>query len=275
VQAAGSLSGIVIDPMGGAVPGVTVTLRPVGVAEGDAQTAVTNEIGQYRFTNLPAGLDQLRVTMPGFQPAERTVTLRAGVETEENVRLTLGSMNESITVRNGAGWTQRPDEATLRSRINANPQVSGNYLELARVYYEQGRLADAESMTKLAGETMHAEAASVPPLPPPPPPAPLSSAIASAQPIRIGGAVKEPKKIKDVKPIYPPDALAAGVEGIVIIETTIAADGGVANAQILRSVPALDQAALDAVLQWKYTPTVLDGTPVEVLMTVTVNFTLR
>jgi protein TonB len=65
------------------------------------------------------------------------------------------------------------------------------------------------------------------------------------------------------------------VEGIVIIEATIGADGQVINARILRSVPLLDQAAIDAVRQWQFTPTLLNGVPVPVIMTVTVNFTLK
>ena len=62
---------------------------------------------------------------------------------------------------------------------------------------------------------------------------------------------------------------------MVIIEATISKEGDVKDAKILRSQPMLDQAALDAVLQWKYTPTTLNGVPVDVIMTVTVNFTLQ
>lgn len=102
---------------------------------------------------------------------------------------------------------------------------------------------------------------------PPPPP--------KAEPVRVGGDIKEPKKIKDAKPVYPQVAMAAKVEGMVIIEATIGKDGSVQDAKILRHVPLLDQAAMDAVKEWKFTPTTLNGQPVEVLMTVTVNFTLH
>ena len=74
--------------------------------------------------------------------------------------------------------------------------------------------------------------------------------------------------------MYPADAAAADVQGVVILDVTIAKDGSVADATIRRSIPQLDQAALDAVRQWRFTPTVLDGGPIEVLMTITVNFTL-
>lgn len=94
----------------------------------------------------------------------------------------------------------------------------------------------------------------------------------SSTPLHVGGAVKPPHKLIDVSPVYPDDAKAAGVRGVVIIEATIAKDGSVSNARILRSVPMLDQAALDAVNQWIFEPTLLHGAPIEVVMTLTVNF---
>jgi periplasmic protein TonB len=103
---------------------------------------------------------------------------------------------------------------------------------------------------------------------PPPPPPP-------AAPVRVGGNIKAPQKIKDVKPQYPAIAQSARVQGVVIIEATIGPNGQVQEAKVLRSIPLLDQAALDAVRQWVFTPTLLNGVPVPVIMTVTVNFTLQ
>jgi TonB family protein len=91
--------------------------------------------------------------------------------------------------------------------------------------------------------------------------------------VRPGGRIMPPVKIKDVKPVYPAIAQAAGVTGSVTIEATIGTDGKVVDATVVRSIPLLDQAALDAVRQWEYMPTMLNGSPVPVLMTVTVNFT--
>jgi protein TonB len=93
-------------------------------------------------------------------------------------------------------------------------------------------------------------------------------------PVRVGGTIKEPKNIKRVAPVYPPEAQAAGVSGMVILEVLIGGDGRISDAKILRSIPMLDQAAVDAVMQWEFTPTLLNGVPVPVIMTVTVNFTL-
>src|SRR4029434_1129922 len=103
---------------------------------------------------------------------------------------------------------------------------------------------------------------------PPPPPAPPTA------PVRVGGNIKAPNKVKNVNPVYPPIAQSARVQGVVIIEATIGPDGRVKDAKVLRSIPLLDQAALDAVKQWVYSPTLLNGVPVPVIMTVTVNFTL-
>jgi TonB family protein len=91
--------------------------------------------------------------------------------------------------------------------------------------------------------------------------------------VRVGGRIMAPKKIKDVKPVYPAIAQSAHVSGVVTIEATIGPDGKVVDARVVRSIPLLDQAALDAVRQWEYLPTLLNGVPVPVLMTVTINFT--
>jgi TonB family protein len=98
-------------------------------------------------------------------------------------------------------------------------------------------------------------------------------AKAKIAPLRIGGQIRAPRKIKDAQPVYPAIARSAGVSGAVTIEATIGPDGKVTDAKVVRSIPLLDQAALDAVRQWTYTPTLLNGVPVPVLVTVTINFT--
>lgn len=87
--------------------------------------------------------------------------------------------------------------------------------------------------------------------------------------------IQPPRKIVDVAPVHPPLAQSIGIEGLVVIEATIAEDGRVQDAHVLRSVPLLDAAALAAVRQWTYTPTRLNGEPVSMIMTVTVNFQLH
>jgi len=108
--------------------------------------------------------------------------------------------------------------------------------------------------------------------------APLPAVVAPPPvekgPIRVGHMVKTPVKTKNVHPVYPRMALEAHIEGVVIIEATINETGQVINAKPLRSVPLLEQAALDAVREWEFTPSMLNGVPVPVIMTVTVTFTL-
>jgi len=89
---------------------------------------------------------------------------------------------------------------------------------------------------------------------------------------RVGGDIRPPQKLVDVRPQYPLDALTAGTGGVVILEATIDEVGGVTEVKVLRSIPALDQAAIDAVRQWRFMPTAVNGQAVAVQMTVTVNF---
>src|SRR5687767_2405719 len=91
--------------------------------------------------------------------------------------------------------------------------------------------------------------------------------------VRVGGQIKEPKKLKHVAPAYPDIAKQARVQGVVILECTISPQGKVTDVKILRGIPLLDAAA-EAVKQWVYSPTLLNGVPVPVIMTVTVNFKL-
>ena len=109
-------------------------------------------------------------------------------------------------------------------------------------------------------------ASDAPPPPPPQSPPPV---------VRPGGNIKQPRKTVDIPPTYPPIALASRIEGVVILEAVIAEDGSVRDVRVLRSIPLLDAAAMEAVRQWRFTPTLLNGEPVPVVMTVTVAFRLR
>jgi TonB family protein len=100
----------------------------------------------------------------------------------------------------------------------------------------------------------------------------VASSPTERRPIRIGGGMRPPTKIHHVSPEYPADARNAGLSGVVILEATIDPEGVVSHVQIVRSVTGLDEAAMSAVRQWRYTPTWLNGEPVPVIMTVTVNF---
>lgn len=105
---------------------------------------------------------------------------------------------------------------------------------------------------------------------PPPPP----KAAPKHGPYRVGGQVRPPKIIDEVQPAYPPLAREARVQGDVKIDSVIDAQGDVTNLKLVSGNPLLITAALDAVRQWKYQPTTLNGTPISVEMQVTVHFSL-
>ena len=105
------------------------------------------------------------------------------------------------------------------------------------------------------------------------PPAP--AATAPQPPRRVGGAIKAPVKVTNVAPIYPELARQTRVEDIVILETVIDEAGNVTSARVLRGHPLLNQAALDAVQRWKFTPARLNDEAIPVVMTVTVQFKLQ
>jgi TonB family protein len=96
------------------------------------------------------------------------------------------------------------------------------------------------------------------------------------KPLRVGGNIRVPMKTVDVHPIYPKTMREAGREGVVPIEAIIGLDGSVASVRVLSAEvhPDFAIAAADAVRQWKFTPTLLNGAPVEVVMNVSVQFRL-
>ena len=106
------------------------------------------------------------------------------------------------------------------------------------------------------------------PPPPPPPPAPPSA------PVRVGGEITAPRLLQRVPPEYPVLAAQAQIEGVVILEATVGADGRVDDVNVLRSHSVLDEAAVAAVKQWVYEPLMLNGVAQPFVLTVTVSFSL-
>jgi TonB family protein len=94
-------------------------------------------------------------------------------------------------------------------------------------------------------------------------------------PIRAIGKIKPPRCIKEVNPIYPEEARKAEVEGVVILSVTTDIYGKVQAIQVLKSIPLLDQAAIDAIKQWVYEPMLINGKPHPMVFTVTVGFRLK
>jgi len=138
--------------------------------------------------------------------------------------------------------------AALAARNASGPRPGGNF-------------SSSVSMSPIV--VAPASGASPYPSQPPPPP---------DAPVRVGGNIGVPVRIVDAEPVLPAAAQQAGIRGVVILEITIARDGRVSDARVLRSIPLLDAAALEAARKWRYEPTLLNGAPVPVILTATVNF---
>jgi protein TonB len=108
-----------------------------------------------------------------------------------------------------------------------------------------------------------------------PVPGPAVSTPAPAEPLRVGGNVQQAKLLRQVTPAYPVLARQARISGVVQVEATVGRDGKVLKAAALNGPPLLRQAAVDAVRQWTYQPTTLNGQPVEVVTQVNVTFNLQ
>jgi TonB family protein len=108
-------------------------------------------------------------------------------------------------------------------------------------------------------------------------PATLAPAATTPVRVRVGGNLRPPRKVQDVKPVYPASMRDAGFEGVVPLEAVIDRNGDVRSVRVLTAAVHADfaRAATDAVRQWRFDPTLLNGEPVEVVMTVTVNFELE
>jgi protein TonB len=123
------------------------------------------------------------------------------------------------------------------------------------------------SLSGILGGIVGSAASAAPPPPPPP-------KAAVPQRIRVGGNVQAANLINQVRPIYPPLAKQARISGVVELSAVIGKDGRVQDLKVIKGHPLLVQAALDAVKNWVYRPTLLNGEPVEVSTTIDVNFTL-
>ena len=114
-----------------------------------------------------------------------------------------------------------------------------------------------------------------PPTAPAPLPQPPPAPIIAARPLRQSSGVQAAMLIYQVKPVYPQIAKLTRTQGVVVLEAVISKDGTIDSLRVISGHQLLTQAALDAVRQWKYRPTMLNSEPVEVITTVTVTFTLQ
>jgi TonB family protein len=225
-----------------------------------------------------------RIT-PGYPPEAEEI----GLAGEVVLKVSVNSAGDvTRTDRISSTVDLRPDEVGGRERIEffaQHPYAFAQASEAAAKEwtFEPARtsmtvfvaflftLKSPEEAARAAASTAGAALPQGPALARPGPP----PAASQSGPLRVGGAIKPPTRLVNVNPDYPEDAKAAGVQGVVILQIIVGEDGTVTDARVVRSIPELDRAAIDAVRQWQYEPTLLNGVPVEVELTVTINFTLR
>ncbi len=224
-----SVTGTIVDPSNALLPGVTLVLT-------NDQTKAKYEIrtdseGRYEFVGLPAGTYSLESKLPGFAKFAGTVTI-AGKNVQQDMMLSLGVVQETITILGGATATAplTPEQLELREERRRE--------ELKKV------------------EEMMRRRAAAPRRPPP-----------TASGARIGGNIRVPVKLRDVKPLYP--ERLHGTEGDVVLSATIGKDGSVEHVEVVSSThPEFSDSLIDAVKQWQFDATLLNGEPVETTMQV-------
>jgi len=141
------------------------------------------------------------------------------------------------------------------------PEQIRSLLVRALRQFERGQFPEAETSLELALRLVRQERLRV---------TPEADAV-----LRVGGVIPPPAIVQRVDPVYPPDAQAAGVQGSVVFEIVLDREGYVASIRKVQSIPQLDEAAVDAVSQWRYAPTIFMGVPRRIMMTVSVDFALE
>jgi TonB family protein len=211
-------------------------------------------------------------------PVDKRTYVTRGIDATDRALALKPDYVEALTYKN----------ILLRMLANMEADTTRQTQLIAEADILRNRAIELSKARQASGDTMkHQALDGMPPPPPPPPPPPdwrdknpvqmasEDQSVDGQMPVRVGGHVRPPTKVKDVRPVYPPLAQSAQVSGVVIVEATIDGNGRVRSATVLRSIPLLDQAALDAVYQWEFMPTMLNGVATPVIMTVTVNFTLQ
>jgi TonB family protein len=223
-----SVTGTIVDPSNALLPGVTLVLTN---EETKAKYEIrTDSSGRYEFVGLPAGTYTLESKLPGFARFNGTVTV-AGKNVQQDMMLSVGVLEETITILGGA----------------IEP-LSAEQIELLQARRTAEMQKVAELMRKRAAATAN------------PKPAPTSGP-------RIGGNIRVPVKLRDVKPRYP--ERMAGTEGDVVLSAIIGTDGNVAHAEVVSSThPEFSDSAIDAIKQWQFDATLLNGEAIETTMKV-------
>jgi hypothetical protein len=225
------------DQSGAVLPGVLLTLTNSG---SDARASAASDVnGAFVFRNLPPSTYTLAAQLPGFTPLKAELTVGNGQNLQTGyLTMQVGSLMESVGVNcASAAAAVAPGTSAILAfeRRAATPRLF------------------VPSRT----------------------PGVIMTALAAQQvPIRVGGQIKTPRRTKSVQPTCPVPPPSAGT--VVILESTIGVDGLVKDIKVMRGAePGFTQAAIDAVGQWEFTPTLLNNVAVPVIMTVTVTFSAK
>jgi TonB family protein len=162
--------------------------------------------------------------------------------------------------------------------LTAHPAIA-DLVDLGNRLVARGRPLAGQQMPVFAIPRQNRSMQNAPAPPPPPPVAPMAAGTepkpAVPQMIRVGGLVQAAKLMNKIQPGYPQAARDAGIEGVVELQIVIAKDGTIASTQVIDGNPILAAAAQQAVAQWQYKPTLLNGEPVQVTTSVNIPFTLQ
>jgi len=238
-QAFFTLSGSVFDATNRTLPDAKLVLTNAG---SQAKHEVrSNRTGRFEFVGLPPGDYALEVSIPGFSTFKDKLTIIRNVD--RTIELQVGSLEETITVLS----CRAPCDA-----VNSSSQESANSEPTAE------QVARRQEQRKRAEERQRATLE--------------RCAAAPAGP--MGGQILAPMRLTSVSPKYPDNLQAAEVGGVVKMEAIIGTDGNIQDVRAIESPhPDLESAAIEAVRQWQYTPTLLNCVPIEVRMMVTTRFT--
>ena len=218
-------------------------------------STATDNIGRYTFQNIDAGTYSVTISAPGFKrEVQNNIRLAAGeAHNSGTMLLQLGAVSESISV---VGSRSAPVTATGPVGNSVGDATALATKAAAPVGIPLDQAAERGQFVEQFWLRRDAP-------------------TGAARPIKVGGNVTAANLINAIRPVYPAELQRAGVQGTVKFEAAISKDGIATNIHLINSPdPGLTQAALDAVKQWRYKPTQLNGESVEVTTTIDVNFSL-
>jgi TonB family protein len=249
-----TFSGSLVDAVGRILPDVTLVLSNL-----DNQARYesrSDQTAHFTFSGIPAGEYQLEVRKVGFATSQGRMTLVAGQNLNRDVAVQVGGIEETLNIVSSSDTSAWPPPPPPPPPPPSPPGPSPS------------------TAFGAIGGTSRVQ----PPPPPPPPPAPQRASVGqpdfdACSQSPVGGCILQPVKVRDSKPHYPQRQRDAGVSGKVVVEGRIGTDGFIKDLRFAAQAdPDFATATVDALRQWQFTATRLDGVPVETNIRVTANF---